>query len=199
MRILIFTLTLLLGAQQLTAQSWSDLLKKTATEAVDKLTGGQLTEHAINATWNYTEPAVRLESSNALSEVGSLAIESTVTPKLTTAYSIVGIKSGAASFIFNEGKSFTANLGRAKNLSGSYTFDPTSHTITLNFASGRFKLGKISGKAYISGSELQLVFPVTKLVDLVTTLGSSIGSLKTIATLLERYDEAYLGFAFTKQ
>lgn len=192
-------LLLLAGiATTASAQSWGDLLKKAATEAADKLTGGQLTEAAIQATWSYTTPAVKLESENALSELGSSAIESTITPKLEKAYQIVGIKPGAASFTFREDKSFEAVLGRAKNLSGTYEFDPATHTITLHFKSSKFKLGSVSGKAYISGSELQLVFPVTKLVEVVTKLGSSISSLKTITTLLENYEEVYLGFGFGK-
>lgn len=181
-----------------TAQSWSDLLKKAATETADKVTGGKLTEAAITATWNYSAPAIKLESENTLSELGSSAIESTITPKLEKAYQLVGIKEGAASFTFNEDKSFTAVLGKAKSLSGTYEFDTETHTITLQFSSSKFKLGTVSGRAYISGSELQLVFPVTNLVELVTKLGSSISSLKTITSLLENYDEIYLGFGFTK-
>ncbi len=199
MRKLIFALLLTAGTiATASAQSLGDMLKKVATEAADKATGGKLTAAAINATWSYASPAIKLESENALSELGSSAIESTVTPKLVKAYSIVGIKEGAASFTFNEDKSFTAVLGKAKNLSGSYEFDPETHAITLNFKSSKFKLGKVTGKAYISGSELQLVFPVTKLVEVVTRLGSSISSLKTIASLLENYDEVYLGFGFEK-
>lgn len=199
MKKLIFTLLLLAGVTgSASAQAWGDLLKKVATEAADKVTGGKLTEAAINATWSYAAPAVKLESENALSELGSSAVESTITPKLEKAYSMVGIKAGAASFTFNEDKSFTAVLGRAKNLSGTYEFDPETHAITLQFTNSKFKLGKFSGKAYISGSELQLVFPVTKLVDLVTKLGSSIASLNTITTLLENYEEVYLGFGFAK-
>ena len=198
MKRILFTLVLLLSAECIMAQSWSDMLKKAATEAADKLTGGKLTEQSILATWNYTKPAIRFESDNMLSELGSAAIESTVTPKLETAYAIVGIKSGAAAFTFNEDKSFTARLGRAKGLTGTYEFDASTHSITLNFSAGRFKLGKLTGKAYISGSELQLVFPATKLLELTTKLGSSIASLKTISTLLESYDEVYLGFGFAK-
>lgn len=199
MKNLIFTLMLLLGTIcTTTAQSWGDLLKKAATEVADKVTGGKVTEAAINASWSYSGPAVRFESQNTLNEIGSTAIESIVTPKLANAYAIVGLKAGAGSFTFNADKSFTASLGRAKNLAGTYEFNPADHTITLHFSGGKFKLGKLSGKAYISGSELQLLFPVTKLVEVVTKLGSSIASLNTIASLMERYDEAYLGFGFTK-
>lgn len=200
MRNLFFTLFLLLGTVgSTTAQSWEELLKKAATEVADKVSGGKLTEAALNGSWSYTAPAIRLESSNALNEIGSTAIESIATPKLERAYALVGLKTGAGAFTFNADKSFKAVLGRAKNLGGSYEFDPASHTITLTFSQSKFKLGKVSGKVYISGNKLQLLFPVTKLVEIVTKLGSSISSLNTIATLLERYEATYLGFAFEKQ
>lgn len=177
------------------AQEWGDLLKKVATTAADKVTGGKLTEKALLGTWNYQAPAVKFESDNMLSELGGTAMESTVTSRLEKGYALVGIKAGAASFTFNEDKSFAAVLGRAKDLSGTYEFDPSTHEIKLAF---KKKLGTLTGHVYISGSELQLVFPVTKLVEVVTAIGSKVSSLQTIAAMLEKYKEVYLGFAFTK-
>ena len=181
------------------AQDWGDILKKAATTAADKLTGGKLTEAALIGTWNYTAPAVKFESDNVLSELGGTAIESTITGKLETGYAFVGIKEGAASFIFNNDNTFTAVLGKAKNLSGTYEFDASNHEITLVFSSGsKFNLGTLNGHVYLSGSELQLVFPVTKLVNVITAIGSKVSSLQTIASLLEKYKEVYIGFAFAK-
>lgn len=181
------------------AQDWGDLLKKVATEAADKITGGKLTEAAIVGTWNYTAPAVKFEGGDLLSGLGGTAMESTVTSRLEKAYALVGIKAGAASFTFSDDKSFTAELGKAKNLKGTYAFDPATHEIRLSFdKASKFKLGTVTGHAYIRGSELQLLFPVTKLVEVVTELGSKVSSLQTVAKLLEKYEEVYLGFAFGK-
>ena len=187
------------AAMPAAAQDWGDLLKKAATNVADQLTGGKLTEAALIGAWNYTAPAVKFESDNILSELGGTAIESTITGKLETGYALVGIKEGAASFTFNNDKTFSATLGKAQNLSGTYEFNAETHELTLAFASGsKFNLGTLTGHAYISGSELQLVFPVTKLVDVITAIGSKISSLQTVASLLEKYKEVYLGFAFTK-
>lgn len=88
---------------------------------------------------------------------------------------------------------------KAKNLSGTYEFDPATHEIRLTFdKKSKFKLGTLTGHAYISGGELQLVFPVTKLVDTVTAIGSKVSSLQSAVKLLEKYKEVYLGFAFEK-
>ena len=194
-------LTLLLACSTLlpaAAQDWGDILKKAATTAADKLTGGKLTEAALVATWNYTAPAAKFESDNIMSELGGTAMESTVTSYLEKGYTVVGIKPGAASFTFNSDKSFTAELGKAKELSGTYEFDASTHEITLQFNKTKFNISSLTGHVYLRGSELQLVFPVTKLVDVITAIGSKISSLQTVAALLEQYKEVYVGFAFAK-
>ncbi len=196
-RILLCAALLLCGT--VSAQDWGDLLKKVATEAADKVTGGKLTEAAIAGCWNYAAPAVKFEGDDLLSGLGGTAMESTVTTRLEKAYALVGIRPGAASFTFTKEKTFTAVLGKAKNLSGTYAFDPETHEIRLTFdKTSKFKLGTLTGHAYIRGSELQLLFPVTKLVEVVTELGSKVSSLQTVAKLLEKYKEVYLGFAFEK-
>ena len=70
--------------------------------------------------------------------------------------------------------------------------------MALHFAKGKLNLGTVEGHAYVSGTDLQLVFPVTKLVNLVTSLGSKVSSLSTLVTLLKKYEDVYLGFAFSR-
>lgn len=186
------------------AQSWGDLLKQVAgsaiTEIADQVTNGALSDAALNGTWSYKQPAVKFEGDNLLSTLGGSAIESSVTTRLEKAYTFIGIKEGAATFTFNEDNTFTASLGLAKNLSGTYEFNTETHQITLQFSNtGLLKnFGTMSGYAYISGKELKLVFPVTKLVNMIRTLGSKISYLNTITTLLENYENVYLGFGFAK-
>ena len=198
MKKLLLVWLLCAAAAPAAAQDWTDILKKAATTAADKLTGGKLTAAALIGTWNYTAPAAKFESDNLVSELGGTAMESTVTGYLEKGYTMVGIQPGAASFTFNDDKTFSANLGKAKDLSGTYEFDPSTHEITLRFNKTKFNLGSLTGHVYISGSELQLVFPVTKLVDMVTAIGSKISSLQTVASLLEKYKEVYVVFAFAK-
>lgn len=196
-QILFLAAALTLLAGQASAQSWLDAAKKAATAAADKATGGQVTALALVGTWNYSGPGVKFESDDILSEVGGAALETTVTSKLATAYQMVGIKKGACSFVFNKDESFSAKMG-ARELTGTYEFDASTHIITLHFAKGTINLGSVPGHAYISGTELQLVFPVTKLVDMMTAMGSKVSSLSTVTTLLEKYKNVYLGFEFGK-
>ena len=64
------------------AQNWLNALKSAATSAIDKVTGGALTEKAIIGTWNYSQPGVKLSSSeNALSDITGSALTTTVQQK----------------------------------------------------------------------------------------------------------------------
>ncbi len=179
------------------AQDWKEALKKAATAAVDKATDGKLTQYAIVGEWHYTGPGVKFEGGDVVSEVGGAAIETSVGGYLEKAYALAGIKPGAVSFSFDKEGAFTATVGK-RELTGTYEFDAATHVITLHFAKGKYDLGTMPGHAYISGEELQLVFPVTKLVNMVTTLGSKISSLTAVTTILRKYENVYIGFEFGK-
>ena len=202
-KFLIALVALVATATTASAQSWGDLLKsvagEAATELLDKVTDGAVSEAVLIGSWNYTAPAAEFEGSNVLSSLGGSAIESSVTKRLEKAYSYIGITAGAATFTFNEDKSFTATLGKIKNLAGTYEYNAETKEIKLSFsARSKFNLGTLTGHAYLNGTSLKLVFPVTKLVNMLKTLGSKISYLQTITSLLENYENVYLGSGFEK-
>ena len=92
---------------------------------------------------------------------------------------------------------FTASAGE-HSVGGTYTFDSETHAITFRFTRGETELGSITSRAYLSGNELTIVFPVTRLVEMARELGNNIESLSTAAALLAQYENAYIGFAFSK-
>ena len=61
-----------------------------------------------------------------------------------------------------------------------------------------FNLGAIPAYAYLNGEKLQIVFPMDKLLNVVTTLGSSVESLSIVTELLKNYDSVKVGFEFSK-
>ena len=83
-------------------------------------------------------------------------------------------------------------------MSGTYTYDPKSFAITLNFEGKLLKLGTMSGFAYINATGLDLVFDCTRLVKMLTTLGSKVSMLNSITSLLGNYEKANIGFGLTK-
>ena len=126
------------------------------------------------------------------------ALETAVVKQLEKAYAKAGIRPGAGTFTFGkDDDAFTATLG-SHTLSGTYEYDAPTHVVTLHFAKGRLNLGSVPGHAYISGQELVLVFPVTRLVEVVTALGSKVSYFSTATTLLSKYKNVYVGFAFSK-
>lgn len=200
MKKLLFSLALLAAIAATgpaSAQSWKDALSKITTSVIDRLTDGKLTEKALVGTWSYTQPGVKFESDDTVSEIAGSALESTVVKRLETAYGYAGIRAGSCVFTFNDDETFSATLGKYA-LSGTYEFDASTHVVTLRFAKGKIDLGTLEGHAYIDGKELLLVFPVTKFVDMATTLGSKVSSLATVVALLEKYKNVYIGFAFRK-
>ena len=175
------------------AQSWLDAVKKVATDAIDSATGGQLTAMAIVGTWNYKAPATRLEGGDILSSAGGALAGSTINAKLQPIFEKVGIKEGVCSITLTQDGSFSMPL-KSKTISGTYEFDPSTHAITLTIG----KLGSFSGYAYISGTNLEIVFPVNKLVSFVKAVGAKVSSLSTISAMLDKVEDAYMGFAFAR-
>ena len=180
------------------AQNWLNSLKSAATTAIDKVTGGKLTANALYNTWSYNQPGIKLSSStNALSDIAGSAATSTLQAKMATYYEKVGIKPGACSFVFKEDGTFTSTFGQ-KTSGGTFTFNAETNQITLKYDNGLLALGAINAYAYINGSNLQLLFPMDKLLTLLTSLGSASNQLSTITSLLDNYDSVKIGFEFSK-
>lgn len=185
------------GASDAQAQSWLDALKSVASTAVDKVTGGEFTAKSIIGTWKYVQPGVKLSSSDALSELAASAATSTMQSKMVTYYEKVGIKPGACSFTLNEDGTFSSTFGK-KTYGGTYTFDAKTNQLMLKYDSALINWGSIPAYAYMNGKNMQIVFPIDKLVGVLTTLGSSISALSTVTELIKKYDSVKIGFEFTK-
>lgn len=194
-KFLIIALAFCAVSQTADAQAWLDAVKKVATEAADKATGGQLTAKAIVGTWNYSAPAARLDGDNTLSSLSGSLVGSTLSSKMAAAFEKVGIREGFCTITFNDDGSFAMPV-KGKSVSGTYEFDPATHAITLHV--GKSGIGSFGGYAYISGPNLQIVFPTEKLMSFLTQFGSKITALSSVTALLEKYDSAYLGFEFKK-
>lgn len=196
-RFFVALMLMLFAGTSVQAQSWKDALKNIASTVADEVTDGALTQYAIVGNWAYTSPAVKFTSDDMLAEVGSAAITGAIESKLEKVYNIVGFSQGVCSFSFDKEGNMTASIGKHK-LSGTYTFDASTHQIALNFAAGKINLGTVNGNAYISGADLDLVFPADKLLDIVTKLGAKISSLASLTAMLEKYDSVMVGFKFSK-
>ena len=170
---------------------------------MDKATGGKLTEMALYGTWTYTQPSVKFEGEGLAASFGGSFIETLIVDQLAKIYARVGLTTGQGTLTFTrEKQTVTAAFGTHK-IEGTYQFDAESHDITFSLANGKLSLGAVPSHAYLNGSELTIVFPVKRLMEIVQQVGDKIESsnletLSAAATLLSQYDNAYVGFAFTK-
>ena len=179
------------------AQNFLDALKGAATTLIDKATDGKATELMLPGTWSYQEPAIKLVSDNALADAAANAAMSSMETKLQKAYNYAGIKPGSCTYTFNTDGTFTAVLGK-RNLSGTYTYDASTHAIELKYSSKIFNLGTTKGYAYLNGNTLDLVFDCSGLVQFLTKLGSKVSALNSITSLFANYDQMMVGYNFTK-
>lgn len=185
------------------AQDWQSALKSVASNVADKATGGALTQLALVATWNYTQPGVKLESDNAVADLAASATTASLQAKLAGIYEKAGIKSGSCSMTFGADSTFSLVIG-SRTLKGTYAFESATHGLTLTFSgSGELRnFGAVNGFAYLNGTNLQLLFSATKALSLVQQVGEKAASLNsslaTVNSLASKIDNLYLGFEFAK-
>lgn len=202
-RILTLFAMLALAIPGVQAQSWLDALKKGATTTADKATGGKLTEMALYGTWTYTQPSVKFEGEGLAASFGGSFIETLIVDQLAKIYARVGLEAGKGTLTFvKKDKKVTAAFD-GHQIEGTYVFDAESHDITFSLANGKLTLDAIPSRAYLNGSELTIVFPIKRLMEIIQQASEKIESsnletFKAAATLLSQYDNAYVGFAFTK-
>ena len=194
MRRLFISIIALCAISTASAQ-WLDALKQVASEVIDQATDGKLTELAMVGSWTYSAPAVKLNSDNALANIGSSAVTAPVADKMAKIFTKVGISEGFCSITFNQDGTFTMPV-KGKTISGTYTYNNSDHSLTLSIGqNGKLKL---NGYAYISSTNLQLLFNADKLAALLIDIGSNIRGLSTITEALKQYENFYLGFEFAK-
>ncbi|MCC8113690.1 MAG: DUF4923 family protein [Bacteroidales bacterium] len=148
-------------------------------------------------TWNYSAPAVTLESENALQKIGGSAATAVIEEKLEPYYK----KAGAEKLVLTvaDDYSFTMKLA-VGSLSGTIEKEDTQ--LIFNFkALSKISIGKMEPMASISGSTLTLTFDASQLQKLLTTIASVSGNstISTVSSLLNSYDGLYAGFKMTKQ
>ena len=197
-RIIFPLFLLLLAGGTAAAQNWQEALKQAATAVGDKATDGKLTQYALPGTWTYSAPGVRFEGEEAAADLGAALLVPAISEQLAKLYLAAGIQPGSSTVTFDREGGFTAAFGKQK-LTGSYEYDAGSHTVSVCPSDEKLaKIGAISGRAYVSGSELQLLFPVTKLLELAKDVSSQAASLEAASALLANYKNLYIGFSFKK-
>lgn len=163
---------------------------------IGQLLGGTTTANSIVGTWVYTEPSVQFESENLLAKAGGAIASNTVVNKISPYYQAIGITPGAFAFTFNSDNTCTYTL-KGQTYQGTYKFDPSNHTITIQGQILKFP------KAYVtvSANQMAMTFDATKLLTLAQGVASASqnSTLSTISSLSKSFSGMKTGFMFQKR
>lgn len=196
-KVVILFVALVAFAGAASAQTLGNLLKGAVTELVDQKTDGKVTEYLLAASWDYAEPAVRIESENELATLAGNAMVEGIAKKLTSAYNLVGIKADNHTLTLNTDDTFSMKVGN-RTLTGTYTYDNETHAIVFNFDTKLVNLSSLNGYAYISGDNLEVVYDCNKLVNFLKAIGSKVSVLEGLTNFLNKYDNVMVGFAYNR-
>lgn len=163
------------------------------TSITDLISGKSgLTADKLYGTWNYTGSAITFKSSsNALSNLASSAATSSIEKKLDQYLAKVGISRGIFGFTFNQDGTMSVNYG-SKKFTGTWTLDADKSVVNMKIKS----LINMKGYVAVQGDQMELEFDTTTLMRLIKSLTSMYnqGTLQTLNSLLNQYDQMYAGF-----
>lgn len=164
------------------------------------LSTDKVSTESMVGTWKYSAPAVCFQSDNFLQKAGGAAVAGQLEAKLAPYYKTAGITKLVLTI--DQEKNFTMQVGKVP-LKGTVETDGKGE-VYFNFAAlnNTVALGRI--KAYVNmtgSSQMSLMFDVTKLVSIVSSVASATGSttVKGVTSLLESYDGICAGFKLNKQ
>lgn len=148
-------------------------------------------------TWNYVSPAVCFQSDNFLQKAGGAAMAGTIEGKLEPYYQRFGVDKLVLTV--DKDLNFTMQSGKLK-ATGTITIDNTD--VYFNFSAlGKISLGKMKTYVTMTGSQMSVMFDVSKLMAVIKTVSSISGSsaISAVTKLLDSYEGICAGFKLQKQ
>ncbi len=191
MKRIIIIAALSLMTVSLSAQS--DILNALKSVASSVVSSATTTEMA--GTWTYQGVGTALRSDNVLTSAAGSAALSTVETKIDNAFSKVGLKAGAATFVFEEGGNFTMKFGKI-SLPGTWTQDGNAVTIKFGKALTYLQLdGTVSttvdGCELLFNGEKFLEFAKKVVAYASKTNNSTIKSLSSVLSSAKSIDAGF--------
>ena len=200
--ILLLIVGLFTGINSIQGQSLKDFLNSDAVKkAVSTVVDSKVTTENLQGTWNYLKPACELESDDLLKGAGGSVISSQLEKKMQDICSKAGITEGKFSYTFSADSTFSNTLPKGKPLSGTYSYNPETQVVTLQYAIGKkLTVTTLEGKISRSGDHINLLFNADKLMKLLSLVSSITNSttLKAVNQLASQYNEVMLGFELKK-
>lgn len=154
----------------------------------------QATAENIIGTWTYTEPAIVLQSDNALTNAAAKIASGKIEKKLQTYLTQYGIKPGALVITFNEDGTFVETLNK-KTSKGKWTVKNSKLQLTIS----GIKVPSVTTQ--LNGKNLMFVTDATKLLNLFKALGktSNNSTLNSVTSLMKGINGMQVGITLTKK
>ena len=107
----------------------------------------------------------------------------------------MGISQGIFGFTYNQDGTMSVNYG-SKKFTGTWTLDADKSVVNMKIKS----LINMKGYVAVQGDQMELEFDTTTLMRLIKSLTSMYnqGTLQTLNSLLNQYDQMYAGFKLVK-
>lgn len=200
LKVMCMTVALLLGATAY-AQSSSktvSLKKSSITSTIGNMLEGIFTKTNLEIAdlvgeYESAGPAVSFKSDNFLQKAGGIAGAAALETKLQPYYEQYGLI--GMPFTVDKDGNFVLTVKGLK-VKGILEKNDNDGTFIFNIMLGTIRVGKFLAYVEKSGRNINLMFDATKLKELISTIGSVTGiqMAKTMATLLDSYDGACIGF-----
>ncbi|MCM1223497.1 MAG: DUF4923 family protein, partial [Lachnospiraceae bacterium] len=152
----------------------------------------------IVGTWKYAAPAVSLEGSNALQNLGGAAATSVIENKLAPYYEKAKLTN--LEITFSEDSAFTMNAGLYK-AHGTIAYSAEEGLIFNFQAFQSMNLGKVKAQASkLGNNELSLTFDISKLQGVVSKVAdiAKNDTFKQLSAMLSSYQGVYAGFKLSR-
>lgn len=200
LKVMCMTVALLLGATAY-AQSSSKTVsskKSSITSTIGNMLEGIFTKTNLEIAdlvgeYESAGPTVSFKSDNFLQKAGGIAGAAALETKLQPYYEQYGLI--GMPFTVDKDGNFVLTVKGLK-VKGILEKNDNDGTFIFNIMLGTIRVGKFLAYVEKSGRNINLMFDATKLKELISTIGSVTGiqMAKTMATLLDSYDGACIGF-----
>lgn len=193
-----FAVALLWGAAAYSQSNTSSADKGQVGALIGNMLKGVFTKTDLQVSdlvgrYESVGPAVAFKGEGFLKKAGGIAGAAALKAKLQPYYEQYGLT--GMPFEVDTAGNFSMSVNRIR-ISGTLERNDDNGTFVFRVKAAGMTLGRFTAYIEKSGKDLNLMFDATKLKQLITTVAgmSGLTIAKTLATLLESYDGACIGF-----
>lgn len=150
-------------------------------------------------TWKYKSPGISFRGDNTLANIGGAAAATAIENKLAPYYKRTKLTNVTLTVDKDHNFAIKTNYGTFKG-----TVEKSSQDDMLVFKFnilGTVSIGHVNAMATKSGNQLNITFDASRLIAILKKLPkvASNSSFSTVASILDNYDNIFIGFRMTKK